>query len=117
MGSSPQKRYEKIVEMLALVVKDRVFGPVDRMARAIDTDSVKLALYEAMRYVSSGPEGLKRELPKPEEIEEFINDLRIKGPGLARDVALKAYAKGHLMRLEEEEKANKSKTTSQQQQA
>ena len=111
--------YENLVKVLALVVADNVYGPIDRMARAIDVDMVRAAFYEALRYLSTeirkcidGEKGQRKlseedertcqlirselgnyALPV-EEIEAFLNEVERKGVGLAKRIAIQALTLG-----------------------
>jgi len=49
----PRTKYQKIVNILAFAVYDKVYGPIDRMARAVDKSMVVSSLYEVLRYIST----------------------------------------------------------------
>jgi len=49
----PRTKFQKIVNILAFAVYDKVYGPVDRMARAVDKSMVVSSLYEVLRYIST----------------------------------------------------------------
>jgi len=111
-------KYQKIVNILAFAVYDKVYSPVDRMARAIDKSLVITSLYEVMRYVSTeirrcyeiktgsqkprDEEEARRcrilesltnfEIPY-EEISEFL-ELLDRRPSIAKKVAMQALALG-----------------------
>lgn len=111
-------KYEGLIKTLAFLAVDNVYGPIDRMARAIDTDMVRVALYEALRYLSSelhkcieaeeGKRVLEEEdrkrckllkeltnLTLPEdEVKVFLDDLEKRGVGIARRVAIEALTLG-----------------------
>ncbi|MEM4570065.1 MAG: hypothetical protein QXE66_02010 [Desulfurococcaceae archaeon] len=99
MSSKP--KFDKIVEALSYLVKDNVFGPVDRLARSTDLDMVRTALYEALRYLST--EIRKGTVPlviDEAEIRSFLDEVERRGVGIARRVAIEALAKGLKTRLE-----------------
>ncbi|MEM1720296.1 MAG: hypothetical protein QW496_05570 [Desulfurococcaceae archaeon] len=99
MSSKP--KFDKIVEALSYLVKDNVFGPVDRLARSTDLDMVRTALYEALRYLST--EIRKGTIPlviDETEIKNFLDEVERRGVGIARRVAVEALAKGLKMKQE-----------------
>lgn len=92
---SSKPRFEMLINALALLVKDNVYGPVDRMARATDLEMVRTALYEALRYLSTDIRRGRITLTIDEnEIKEFLEEVERRGVGVARSVAVKALAKG-----------------------
>jgi hypothetical protein len=50
--SSFEEKYELLVGLLAVIVKDGVYTPFDKIIRAIDRDTVMASLYDAMRYIA-----------------------------------------------------------------
>ena len=50
--SSFEEKYELLVQLLAIIVKDGVYTPFDKIIRAIDRNTVMAALYDAMRYIA-----------------------------------------------------------------
>lgn len=99
MSSKP--RFEKLVEALAYLVRDNVYGPVDRLARATELDMVRTALYEALRYLST--EIRKGAVPlvvDEEEVRGFLEEIERRGVGVARRVAIEALARGLKMQKE-----------------
>lgn len=95
LAVSSRPRYEKLVEALSYLVKDNVYGPVDRLARATDLDMVRTALYEALRYLST--EIRKGTVPlvvDEAEIRMFLDEIERRGVGVARRIAIEALAKG-----------------------
>lgn len=98
-----QTRYEKIVEVLAYLVKDNVYGPVDRLARATDLNMVRTAIYEALRYISTEVRrGREVKLPDENEVREFLEEIERRGAGVAKRVAIEALTRG--LRIWREEK-------------
>ena len=88
--------------MFSYLVEEKVYGPVDRLARAVDLDMVRQSIYDALRYISTEfrREGTQKaqakqiEIPSEEEIHEFLETIEKKGLGIARKVAIKALTKG-----------------------
>ncbi|MEM0368800.1 MAG: hypothetical protein QW579_01635 [Desulfurococcaceae archaeon] len=92
---SSTSKYEGIVNVFSYLVKERVYGPVDRLARAVDQDMVRLALYEALRYVSTEQrKGAGVSLPSESEVQEFLESVEKQGVGVAKKVAIKSLARG-----------------------
>ena len=111
--------YKNLIKVLALVIADNVYGPIDKMARAIDVDMVRAAFYETLRYLSTeirkcidrekGQRELSEEDEKTcqlirselgnytlpvEEIEAFLAEVERKGVGLAKRIAIQALTRG-----------------------
>jgi CRISPR type I-A-associated protein Csa5 len=94
-----KSKYEGIIDLLSYLVKERVYGPVDRMARATDPDMVRLSLYEAIRYASTElRRGASVSIPSEDEVREFL-DVVERRVGTAREVAIKALTRGLKMEL------------------
>jgi len=93
-GGNLNSKYSSIVELLAYLVKEKVYGPVDRLARATDLESIYTALYEALRYAST--EVMKGEvrIPSNEEVRQFLDEVSKRGASLARRVAIEALTTG-----------------------
>ncbi|MEM1604555.1 MAG: hypothetical protein QXZ48_08570 [Zestosphaera sp.] len=88
-------RYDGIVSIFSYLVKEKVYGPVDRLARAVDLDMVRLALYEALRYASTEQRrGAQISLPSEDEIQEFLEAIEKQGVGVAKKIAIKALTRG-----------------------
>ncbi|AGT35092.1 hypothetical protein N186_03650 [Thermofilum adornatum] len=97
--SQLDQRYEGLVNIFAYLVKERVYGPVDRMARATDLDTVRLAVYEALRYASTElKRGVKIYVPSEGEVQDFLRAVE-KRIGLAREIAIKALTRGLQMEV------------------
>jgi hypothetical protein len=47
-----EERYRPLVELLAIVAKDGIYTPFDKIMRAIDRDTVMMALYDVLRYIA-----------------------------------------------------------------
>jgi hypothetical protein len=50
--NSFEERYRPLVELLAIVAKDGIYTPFDKIMRAIDRDTVMTALYDVLRYIA-----------------------------------------------------------------
>jgi len=50
--NSFEERYKPLVELLAIVAKDGIYTPFDKIMRAIDRDTVMMALYDVLRYIA-----------------------------------------------------------------
>jgi hypothetical protein len=96
---------EPVVDVLARLARDRVYGPLDMLSRVEDNDEfyVKMAreaLYSALRYVSTE----KGESPPPGLEDSIRRTLAIirKKPYFAKEVALRALARAMSSREKED---------------
>ncbi len=88
-------KYEGIVNLFSYLIKERVYGPVDKLARAVDLDMIRLALYEALRYASTEQRrGVQISLPDENEIQEFLEAIEKHGVGIAKKIAIRSLARG-----------------------
>lgn len=88
-------KYEGIVDLFSYLVREKVYGPVDRLARAVDLDMIRLALYEALRYASTEQRrGVTVSIPSEIEIQEFLEAIEKQGVGIAKKVAIRSLARG-----------------------
>jgi len=120
--------FERIIGLLAFAVYDRVYGPVDRMARALDKSMVLASLYEIERYLSTeivkcieaksgkrdlGEEDMRRcqvlerltngfKIPH-DEIRNFLDHVERRGVEVARRLATEALSLGLKLLVEEKE--------------
>jgi len=116
---TPGTGFQKLANILAFAVYDRVYGPVDRMARAVDKSMVISSLYEVLRYVSTeirrcydirtgrqkprDEEDVERckklesltnfEIPH-DEVTRFLEDVERRGVDVAKRVAVQALTLG-----------------------
>jgi len=97
-------KYSGIVELLAYLVKERVYGPVDRLARATDLETIYMALYEALRYASTEVRKGFNKIPSDEEIKQFLDEVNRRGASLARRIAIEALTTGLSQESQEKEK-------------
>ncbi|MEM4455163.1 MAG: hypothetical protein QXX58_03365 [Thermofilaceae archaeon] len=85
--SSERKRFEEkyggLISLFRRLAQDKRFSPIDRMARALDPDMVRIALYEAMRAAVSE----EWPLPPQREVEEFLEEVE-RNPGVAQKLAV-----------------------------
>jgi len=121
--------FERIIGLLAFAVYDRVYGPVDRMARALDKSMVLASLYEIERYISteivkcveakSGKRNLSGEdmrrcqvleeltngfnVPH-DEIRNFLDHVERRGVEVARRLAIESLSLGLKLLVEERER-------------
>ncbi|MEL9941017.1 MAG: hypothetical protein QW348_08650 [Ignisphaera sp.] len=79
------QKYPNIVELFKNLAKEKRFSPIDRLARALSSEMVRIALYEALRIGAT--EGWK--LPPDEEVDAFLSDVE-RNPGVAQKVAVVA---------------------------
>jgi len=107
---------EEVVKILSILVADGVYGPVDRLARASDVETVYLAIYEALRYVVPDLRRCQESKEKGEEEqkrcnaikdalgafkvnEEMISRFMSKvNPRIAKRVAIEALSRGLSLR-------------------
>jgi len=110
-----KSKYEGIIDLLSYLVKEGAYGPVDRMARAIDPDMVRISLYEAIRYASTElRRGASISIPSEDEVREFLDAVE-RRVGTAREVAIKALTRGLKMELSQlkSEQSKASETVTQ----
>lgn len=88
-------KYEGIVDLFSYLVREKVYGPVDKLARAVDLDMIRIALYEALRYASTEQRrGAQVSLPSESEIQEFLEAVEKQGVGIAKKIAIRSLARG-----------------------
>jgi len=87
---------EPVVDLLARLARDKVYGPLDMLSRVEDNDEFYMkmareALYSALRYVSTE----KKEPPLPGLEDSIRRTLAIikNKPYFAKEVALRALAR------------------------
>jgi len=88
--------FEPVVDLLARLARDKVYGPLDMLSRVEDNDEFYMkmareALYSALRYVST-----EKKVPPPSSLEDSIRGtLAIirKKPYFAKELALRALAR------------------------
>jgi hypothetical protein len=93
-GENLNSRYPNLVELLAYLVKEKVYGPVDRLARAADLETVYMAIYEALRYASTEVAKGAVKVPPEEEVRQFLDEVSKRGASLARRIAIEALTVG-----------------------
>ncbi|MEM1632471.1 MAG: hypothetical protein QXT28_07940 [Thermofilaceae archaeon] len=85
--SSERKKFEEkyggLISLFRRLAQDKRFSPIDRMARALDPDMVRIALYDAMRIAVSE----EWPLPPQREVEEFLEEIE-RNPGVAQKLAV-----------------------------
>ncbi len=90
-----QSSPDPVVELLAALARDKVYGPLDMLSRVEDNDEfyMKLAreaLYSAMRYASTDKQ---LRIPNLEEAVELVLKFIERRPYFAKELALKALAR------------------------
>jgi len=95
MAEKRGPNFEPVVDLLARLARDRVYGPLDMLSRVEDNDEFYMkmareALYSALRYVST-----EREPPPPGLEDSIWGTLAIikKKPYFAKELALRALAR------------------------
>jgi hypothetical protein len=86
MGEKPasiEERYGRVIELFKNLAREKRYGPIDRMARALNPEFVRVSVYEALRIAVS--EGWP--LPPQEEVERFLEEAE-RNLGLAQRVAI-----------------------------
>ena len=79
---SVSQRFSGIVEIFKKLAENKRFGPIDRLARALTPEMVRIALYEALRIgVTEG-----WNLPSDSEVDAFLNEVE-KNLGIAQKIA------------------------------
>ncbi|MEM1690682.1 MAG: hypothetical protein QXF05_03885 [Thermofilaceae archaeon] len=66
-----KERYAGLISLFMRLAHERRFGPLDRMARALNPALVRASLYDALRIAVS--EGWP--LPPREEVEDFLDEV------------------------------------------
>jgi hypothetical protein len=85
---------EPVVELLARLARNRIYGPLDMLSRVEDRDEFYMkmaaeALYGALRYASA--EGAP--VPDIEGSVRYVMDMIERRPRYAKGLALKALAR------------------------
>ncbi|MDK6029412.1 hypothetical protein QPL79_08555 [Ignisphaera sp. 4213-co] len=76
------QKYPGIVEIFKKLAENKRYGPIDRLARALTADMVRIALYDALRVgVTEG-----WALPSDAEVDAFLNEVE-KNLGIAQKIA------------------------------
>jgi hypothetical protein len=88
-----EKRVRPVIDVLARLAKDRVYGPLDLLSRVEDSDEffmrmAREALYTALRYVSTE----KETYPGLEDSVNLVLRMIERRPLFAKELALKSLA-------------------------
>lgn len=76
------QKFPGIVELFKKLAENKRYGPIDRLARALTPEMIRIALYEALRIgVTEG-----WSLPSESEVDAFLAEVE-KNLGLAQKVA------------------------------
>uniref|UniRef100_A0A7J3Z8R6 Uncharacterized protein n=1 Tax=Ignisphaera aggregans TaxID=334771 RepID=A0A7J3Z8R6_9CREN len=76
------QKFPGIVELFKKLAENRRYGPIDRFARALAPEMVRIALYEALRIgVTEG-----WPLPSESEVDAFLAEAE-KNLGVAQKIA------------------------------
>ncbi|MEM0228530.1 MAG: hypothetical protein QXJ22_07105 [Ignisphaera sp.] len=77
------QRYPGIVELFKRLAENKRYGPIDRLARALSSEMVRVALYEALRIgVTEG-----WSIPSDAEVDGFLAEVE-KNLGIAQKIAV-----------------------------
>lgn len=79
---SVTQKYPGIVELFKRLAENRRYGPIDRLARALTSEMVRVALYEALRIGVT--EGWR--IPSDSEVDAFLSEVE-KNLGVAQKIA------------------------------
>jgi len=79
---SVSQKFPGIVELFKKLAENKRFGPIDRLARALSPEMIRIALYEALRIGAT--EGWT--LPSDSEVDAFLSDVE-KNLGVAQKIA------------------------------
>ncbi|ACB39925.1 conserved hypothetical protein [Pyrobaculum neutrophilum V24Sta] len=87
---------EPLIYVLSCLVREKYYGPLDRLARVEDSDEFYVtmameAVYDALRYF-----GTLKDCARPEGLEEAVRAFAAlvkRRPAVAKEVAFKALAK------------------------
>jgi hypothetical protein len=105
MAEKRGPNFEPVVDLLARLARDRVYGPLDMLSRVEDNDEFYMkmareALYSALRYVSTEKEAY----PGLEDSVRRTLAVIKKKPYFAKELALRALARAMSGRGKEEER-------------
>jgi hypothetical protein len=94
MADKRSPNFEPVVDLLARLARDRVYGPLDMLSRVEDNDEFYMkmareALYSALRYVSTEKEAY----PGLEDSIRLTLARIKKEPHFAKELALRALAR------------------------
>lgn len=79
---SISQKYPNIINLFKRLAENRRYGPIDRLARALTSEMVRIALYEALRIgVTEG-----WTLPSDNEVDAFLAEVE-RNLGVAQKVA------------------------------
>jgi hypothetical protein len=124
---------EEVIKILSILVADGVYGPVDRLARASDVETVYLAIYEALRYIvpdlrrcQEGKEKEEKEKKRCNAIKDVLGAFEVNekmvsvfmgkaNPRIAKRVAVEALSRGLSLRNKYPEVFGSKTFTSQSQ--
>lgn len=106
---------EEVVKILSILVADGVYGPVDRLARAVDIETIYAAMYETLRYIipdlrkcQEGKES-EKQLARCVALKDILREFKVDeskitcfvneaSPKLAKKVAIEALSRGLSLR-------------------
>lgn len=80
-----------IVNTLAILAKEEVYGVLDTLAYVSDLSIVYSALYNAIRYLSTD-ENLRSKIPSENELN-ILFKIANKNPAVLRELAIRALAR------------------------
>lgn len=87
------QEYDALIDLLAIIVKDGIYTPFDKIIRSQDRDIVLSSLYEALRYVAPDIKrcanylNCLKALREGESREKCVNALPIAGEDRCNDIA------------------------------
>jgi len=85
-----------VINALAMLVKEKMYGPLDILATTPDPNLVYSALYNAIRYLAT--QGLP--VPSEDDINKFFAIAK-DNPEILREVAIKALIRGIKLRQQQ----------------
>ncbi|WP_338602888.1 hypothetical protein V6M85_03170 [Sulfolobus tengchongensis] len=86
-----QRFLSSIVDLLAELAKDKVYGILDTFAYVSNLSIVYASLYNAIRYLASKEE-YKDKIPSEDELNKLFGIAR-ENPTILREVAIRALAR------------------------
>ncbi len=84
---SVMQRFPGIVEIFMKLAENKRYGPIDRLARALSPEMIRIALYEALRI--SVTEGWH--VPSASEVDTFLSEVE-RNLAIAQKIAAIALA-------------------------
>lgn len=100
---SVAQKYPQIVEIFKKLAENKRYGPIDRLARALSPEMVRVALYEALRISVTEDWGI----PSDSEVDSFLAEVE-RNLGVAQKIAVVALTGAKSVEAGEQKKEEKA---------